>query len=335
MTQNTKSKVAQLLNETTGGKGYYLTDEERAHVHFIVQEGESGENLESKPRRHAKKKKSTANHEKPSTLTHEEQVHVHSIREGESGENRESKPHRHPKKMKTAANRDMTSTSARNSKVAPEPGKQKTRSKEYVSRTPLAPSELKDREEPSLSSSIIPRSTKKKERIEPTTPRSTAIENGQTQSLQSESTLDNSIVSTEISFDDSTTMVELVEESHFRYRVRSIITIAMRYKAIKLLQILLAVYVFIFTFAPGISLRDPESGLIIDQDSEERTENGLILVNGTERPIVGETIFQVACIGIARISAFFMYPGEYIALSLCHDIDTIQPLSNTTSMPPL
>eukprot|EP00339_Tiarina_fusa_P002514 CAMPEP_0117084426 /NCGR_PEP_ID=MMETSP0472-20121206/59414_1 /TAXON_ID=693140 ORGANISM="Tiarina fusus, Strain LIS" /NCGR_SAMPLE_ID=MMETSP0472 /ASSEMBLY_ACC=CAM_ASM_000603 /LENGTH=292 /DNA_ID=CAMNT_0004813399 /DNA_START=131 /DNA_END=1009 /DNA_ORIENTATION=+ len=86
-----------------------------------------------------------------------------------------------------------------------------------------------------------------------------------------------------------------------------------RFKAIKLIQVLLAIYVGILTYAdigPPGGLRDPETGLIIDQESSERTEKGLILVNGVERAIVAATQFQVVCVGITRMSAFFMYPGR-------------------------
>jgi hypothetical protein len=87
----------------------------------------------------------------------------------------------------------------------------------------------------------------------------------------------------------------------------------MRFKALKLAQVLLALYVGILTYAdmgPPGGLRDTETGLIVDQESTERTAMGLILVNGTERAIVGVTQFQVVCIGITRMSAFFMYPGK-------------------------
>jgi hypothetical protein len=92
----------------------------------------------------------------------------------------------------------------------------------------------------------------------------------------------------------------------------SIVRGLVKYKMIKLLQCLLAVYVGILTYAdigPPGGLRDGKTGLIIDQTSNHRTEHGLILVNGSERPIVATTFFQVVCIGITRMSAFFMYPG--------------------------
>ena len=87
----------------------------------------------------------------------------------------------------------------------------------------------------------------------------------------------------------------------------------LRYRTLKILQILLAFYVGFLTYAdigPPGGLRDQETGLIIDQASEERTERGVILVNGAERAIVAATSFQVVCIGITRMSAFFMYPGK-------------------------
>jgi hypothetical protein len=96
-----------------------------------------------------------------------------------------------------------------------------------------------------------------------------------------------------------------------------------RYKTLKLMQILLAIYVGFLTYAdidlPG-GLRDQETGLIIDQASEERTEQGVMLVNRTERAIVATNSFQVICIGITRMSAFFMYPGKafvFTSLDVC------------------
>jgi hypothetical protein len=93
----------------------------------------------------------------------------------------------------------------------------------------------------------------------------------------------------------------------------------LRYQTLKIMQILLAFYVGFLTYAdigPPGGLRDQETGFIVDQASEERTERGVILVNGVERAIVADTSFQVVCIGITRMSAFFMYPGTAIFVSL-------------------
>jgi hypothetical protein len=97
-----------------------------------------------------------------------------------------------------------------------------------------------------------------------------------------------------------------------KHRFRSFRKDMVRFKVLKMIQVLLAIYVGILTYAdmgPPGGLRDPETGLIVDQESAERTEKGLILVNGVQRAIVAATRFQVICIGITRISAFFMYPG--------------------------
>lgn len=101
--------------------------------------------------------------------------------------------------------------------------------------------------------------------------------------------------------------------SFFDIRTQAMIKDMMRFRALKISQVLLAIYVGILTYAdmgPPGGLRDQESGLVIDQASPERTANGLILVNGVERAIVATTQFQVICIGITRMSAFFMYPGK-------------------------
>jgi hypothetical protein len=97
------------------------------------------------------------------------------------------------------------------------------------------------------------------------------------------------------------------------YRGRSFVNELMRFRALKIAQVILAIYICVLTFAdmgPPGGLRDTETGLIIDQASPERTERGVILLSGTERAIVGETQFQVVCIGIARLTAWFMYPGK-------------------------
>jgi hypothetical protein len=97
------------------------------------------------------------------------------------------------------------------------------------------------------------------------------------------------------------------------YRSRSFVNELMRFRALKIAQVILAIYICVLTFAdmgPPGGLRDTETGFIIDQASPERTERGVILLNGTERAIVGETQFQLVCIGIARMTAWFMYPGK-------------------------
>lgn len=101
---------------------------------------------------------------------------------------------------------------------------------------------------------------------------------------------------------------------HLGYRMRSMKESLLRFKGIKFVQLALAIYIIVLTYAdigwPG-GLRNTETGLIVDQDSPERTEKGLILINGTERAIAASTLFQVVCIGVARVSAWLMYPGKF------------------------
>ena len=97
------------------------------------------------------------------------------------------------------------------------------------------------------------------------------------------------------------------------HRINSAIKEMMRFRALKIAQLLLMTYILILTFAdigPPGGLRDTETGLIVDPTSPERTARGVILLKGTERAIVGATTFQVVCIGIARASAWLMYPGK-------------------------
>jgi hypothetical protein len=97
------------------------------------------------------------------------------------------------------------------------------------------------------------------------------------------------------------------------YRTRSAVKEMVRFKVLKMTQAIFACYILFLTFAdigPPGGLRETDTGFIVDQASPDRTERGLILVNGTERAIVGATLFQVACVGIARASAWIMYPGK-------------------------
>ncbi|KAL3930514.1 MAG: hypothetical protein SGBAC_011732 [Bacillariaceae sp.] len=95
------------------------------------------------------------------------------------------------------------------------------------------------------------------------------------------------------------------------YRMRSFKAGLFRFKWLKLTQLIFATYIGILTFVdmgPPGGLRDTETGLILDKESPERTAKGLTLVNGTERAIVAATLTQVAYMGVARISAWLMYP---------------------------
>lgn len=99
--------------------------------------------------------------------------------------------------------------------------------------------------------------------------------------------------------------------NRMNYRIRSFKKSLFRFKYLKLTQLILATYIAILTFVdmgPPGGLRDTETGLIIDKASPERTAAGLILVNGTERAIVASSLTQVICIGVARLSAWLMYP---------------------------
>ena len=87
-----------------------------------------------------------------------------------------------------------------------------------------------------------------------------------------------------------------------------------RFRALKIAQMFCAAYILIVTFTSIGGLRSRESWLIVDQASTERTEKGLILVNGTERAIVGATAMQLASFGVSRASAWFMYPGKCVTL---------------------
>ncbi|KAL3905958.1 MAG: hypothetical protein SGILL_009468 [Bacillariaceae sp.] len=79
------------------------------------------------------------------------------------------------------------------------------------------------------------------------------------------------------------------------------------------------IYIIIVTFTDigvlGVfgGNRDPETGTIIDVNSEDNTENGIIAydVNGHAftRAIVATDAAQMVLLGLSRMSAFFMYPA--------------------------
>jgi hypothetical protein len=97
------------------------------------------------------------------------------------------------------------------------------------------------------------------------------------------------------------------------YRSCYFVNELMRFRALKIAQVILAIYSCVLTFAdmgPPGGLQDTETGLIIDPASLERTKIGVILLNGTERAIVGKMQFQIICIRIAQLTAWFVYPGK-------------------------
>lgn len=112
----------------------------------------------------------------------------------------------------------------------------------------------------------------------------------------------------------STIPVPLSCGYHVTQRIRMFIKELIRFKALKISQIMLSVYIMVLTFAdigPSGGLRDSETGFIIDENSPEGTEEGLILLHGDERAIIATSTFQVGCIGLARLSAWFMYPSKF------------------------
>lgn len=87
------------------------------------------------------------------------------------------------------------------------------------------------------------------------------------------------------------------------------------YRALKILSILLAIYIAIWSYAPIGTFGTTGGfvnitvGYVIDGASEERTDRGVILTKGSLRAIVADSPLQMVCLGITRASAFFMYPA--------------------------
>jgi hypothetical protein len=88
-----------------------------------------------------------------------------------------------------------------------------------------------------------------------------------------------------------------------------------RYYAMKLIGMLLAIYTAVLsftytgTFGKYGGVVDPETGYIIDTNSEANTANGVIVMKGVERAVVAATSFELVALVIARLTAFYMYPG--------------------------
>ena len=117
---------------------------------------------------------------------------------------------------------------------------------------------------------------------------------------------------------------------HAHCRFRCFLRDLKRFRALKILQILLSVYIMVMTFADfghWGGMRDSETGFIIDE-STERIEEGLILHEGDERAITASSTFQLLCIGLARLSAWFMYPSEYNCI-----VSTMLLLCTISSLP--
>jgi hypothetical protein len=90
-----------------------------------------------------------------------------------------------------------------------------------------------------------------------------------------------------------------------------------QYGALKIASIVLVGYIALFSYTTVGTLGyaggfvDPDVGYIIDANSPERTAAGVILTRTVERAIVAEKDFQTVCLGVTRVSAFFMYPCAY------------------------
>lgn len=94
------------------------------------------------------------------------------------------------------------------------------------------------------------------------------------------------------------------------HRIRGILKNFMRYRAMKIVQLLFAVYIIVLTFAdmgPPGGLRDSETGFLVDK-VPENTNMGLIVHERVKRAIVATSTSQLACLGLARVTAWFMYP---------------------------
>ena len=86
-------------------------------------------------------------------------------------------------------------------------------------------------------------------------------------------------------------------------------TMRQSFLAVKVAQVLCVAYIMIFTFtyAP-LGLRDSTTGNIIDTNDPNNTNNGVIKINNSYRPIVARGTLELVYLGISRASAFSLYP---------------------------
>lgn len=90
-----------------------------------------------------------------------------------------------------------------------------------------------------------------------------------------------------------------------------------RYCGLKVVGLLLAIYTAVLaytdkgTFGKYGGVIDPESGFIIDTESEENTNAGVVNFGGVKRAVVAANAFEIFLLVISRFSAFYMYPGTH------------------------
>jgi len=81
------------------------------------------------------------------------------------------------------------------------------------------------------------------------------------------------------------------------------------YWKVSLAQSLCVIYILIATFSPPpVGVKDPSTGNILDPNSAENTNEGVIFINGDYRPVVAIGGWQKFCLTISRMCAFSMYP---------------------------
>jgi hypothetical protein len=91
--------------------------------------------------------------------------------------------------------------------------------------------------------------------------------------------------------------------------LKSYILEACAYWKVTLAQIICVIYILVLTFShPPVGMKDPATGDIIDLNSTENTNNGVILINGSYREVVAIGGWQKFFLAMSRMSAFSMYP---------------------------
>jgi hypothetical protein len=99
------------------------------------------------------------------------------------------------------------------------------------------------------------------------------------------------------------------EDGNWRRRIRLWHRREQPFWKVTVAQVFCAIYIIVLTFSTlPMGLRDPITNDIIDPNSIQNTNNGVIHVNGSYRPVVAVGNWQKICLTISRASAFSMYP---------------------------
>jgi hypothetical protein len=111
------------------------------------------------------------------------------------------------------------------------------------------------------------------------------------------------------------------------YRVRSMLKQLLHFRVLKIFQVLCAIYICIMTLKGD--LLDPDTGVVIDPNSDERTESGVVLIHG-----IGKKYNEMICLSsICCLAYCVLHKPTYLAVISLVPIDShLSSLSIFTSI---